>query len=362
MSVNRCIVTVTDVIGPTSMPFNEFVLYRSKKYKNEKQIILLLFKDKISSDVVVPEDIEIYCIGKNIKQLKYVTEKIIDDCSANDVETIFHIHEAKSVMLFDIATHGKYRDRIIYTLHSTYKNYHVRTKILCRLASARCKAVVCVSDTSYRYYPSHLKKKYNVFSIQNGVSIERINQIYCNTQKKKNEQFQLAYVARLVALKRHNMLLEIISKVPDVMLNIIGSGPLMDELKTDVKVKRLENRIKFTGSLPRDMVYELLVNTDLYVSTSSYEGLPVSVLEAMACGIPCIVSDIEQHREIADKCSALMLASDENDWVEKIKMLIDMPAEKRMEIGNISRIEVQKFFSLDTMHINYNKVYGGRFE
>lgn len=362
MSVERCIVTITDVIGPTSMPFNEFVLYRREHYKNERQIVILLFKDKVNDNIVIPDDLEVHCVGKHVLDLHRLINEIDRECIKDNVDLIFHIHEAKTVVLFDLATFGKYRDKVVYTLHSTYSNYRSKTKVLCRLASARCKAIVCVSNTSFRRYPQRMKNKYNVFPIQNGVSTERINEIRKEEVIVPHQKLKMAYVARLVPLKRHSMLLNIVARIPEVELYVIGDGPLMNELKSEVESNGIEERVVFTGPLARDDVYKKLINMDLYVSTSSYEGLPVSVLEAMACGVPCVISDIEQHREIKEKCEAVCLADNEDDWLRQIGVFEKMTAEARHNIGVECMKQVQKSFSLESMHEKYNRVYGGKFE
>lgn len=362
MKTDRCIVTITDIISATSMPFNEFVLYRRERYKNERQIVILLFKDNVSENVTVPDDVTVYCVGKKINALNKLVKNISKQCTDNGEELVFHIHEAKSAVMFDFATFGKYRDKVIYTLHSTYKNYPLRTKLLCRVASKRCKSVVCVSNTSYKYYPEKLKKKLNVITVQNGVSTQRIDGISKQNQTFDNQNLNLVYVARLVPLKRHVLLFEIVSKLTNVSLTVIGSGPLSDELKATARELKIDDRVLFAGAMSRENVYKNLLAADLYVSTSSYEGLPVSVLEAMACGVPCLVSDIEQHREIKEKCSAVVIASDVADWIEKIENFASMSSQERHSIGIKCSQQVHEFFTLERMHEQYNKVYGGRFE
>ena len=112
------------------------------------------------------------------------------------------------------------------------------------------------------------------------------------------------------------------------------------------------------GSLPRDEVYIQIKNHDVYVSSSSYEGLPISVLEAMSCGVVCAVSDIEQHREIQEKCPSLITVNNTpEDWVKAIRSIAAMKSEERVQIAAQNKRDVDRYFSLERMHEQYDRVY-----
>lgn len=350
-----CIVTITDGISPTSMPFNEFILYRLKKYPDEKQVLIQVFEKGVDKNVAIPPNVDFYSIGMNLWGLW----KIIRLLEKTYVVKAYHIHEGKSVLLFSIATFLSRRNKIVYTLHSTYRNYPFHNKLFSFCASLLANYVVCVSDTSYKYYPRVLKtiRGNHVLSIQNGVDTERIK-ASVDAYPKDSESFTMVYVARLIPLKRHYILLDALRKLPNVRLKLIGIGPLKGELLSNVQEYGLENQVYFMGLLPREEVYKQLKKADLYVSTSSYEGLPIGVLEAMGCGTACLVTDIEQHQEIADKCPSLMtLPPNVEQWVDKIKDLAEMPKEQLQAIGKNNRKSVLEKFSLDIMHENYNKIY-----
>ena len=88
---------------------------------------------------------------------------------------------------------------------------------------------------------------------------------------------------------------------------IIGEGPLEDELKTQSKEFKLETLIQFIGY--RDNVDRYLFASDLFVLPSRYEGMSISLLEAMASGLPALVSDIPGNKE--------WINPGENGWLFK---------------------------------------------
>ena len=350
-----CIVTITDGISPTSMPFNEFILYRLKHYPDEKQILIQVFEKGVDKNVEIPKDVSFYSLGMSILKV-YKTIKCIEQ--EYDVKA-YHIHEGKSVILFSVATFWKYRNKSIYTLHSTYKNYPFHNKLFSFCASLLARDIVCVSKTSYKYYPNILKslRGRHAMYIQNGVDIERIDAV--DIENKRNpDVFTMVYVARLIPLKRHNIIINAIENVSNVRLKLIGQGPLKEQLANDAKRLGVRDKIEFVGLLPREEVYRALKNADLYVSTSSYEGLPIGVLEAMGCGISCLVSDIEQHAEIAEKCPSLLLCSDNvNDWFKQIDNLKEMSYQERRNLGKMNKKGANDFFSLASMHAQYDELY-----
>lgn len=352
--MKRYLVTITDNIAPTSMPYNEFVLYRKNHVTDEKQIVILLFKTKVNENESVPEDLELHCIGNDYRKLRRVVEDVFKRAIIEGAKVVFHIHEAKSVLLFNAATGFKYKDQIVYTLHSTYKNYPFHNKVFAQFASRQCGQVVCVSKTSYKYYPDRLKKR--ACCIQNGVDTERIDEVISGMEKRRNSVFTLIYVARFVELKRHKMLFDAMRSLPDVTLKLVGAGPLEQQLKEYAKEIGIEERVQFNGAMPRYRVYEALYEADAYVSTSSYEGLPIGVLEAMRCGLPCVLSDIEQHREIAEECDSLILCGDEK-WSTGLEKLIRYSQPELSGIGIQNAEDVRKYFSLRTMHGKYESLY-----
>ena len=80
------------------------------------------------------------------------------------------------------------------------------------------------------------------------------------------------------------------------VLLVMGDGVLSQKLQT---LARSHERIRFLGNIANIVQYkDYLQMSDYFVSSSLAEGLPTAVMEALSCGLPCILSDIEPHREI----------------------------------------------------------------
>src|SRR5690606_8410612 len=110
---------------------------------------------------------------------------------------------------------------------------------------------------------------------------------------------RILLVGNLRAQKNHQVLLEALSLMAPLKTKttIIGDGPMMKEIKRLIKSLELKN-IELLGS--QDNIVPHLARSELFIMPSLFEGFGISLIEAMAAGLPCIVSDIPPFREIGD--------------------------------------------------------------
>jgi glycosyltransferase involved in cell wall biosynthesis len=97
----------------------------------------------------------------------------------------------------------------------------------------------------------------------------------------------------------------------------------------------------------------------VFVSTSRSEGLPVAVLEGLACGRPVILSDIPPHREIVNGADFIPLVrpGDAEGFARELRAFREMAHEERAEIGERCRNLAESRFSLPAMHRSYSRIY-----
>jgi glycosyltransferase involved in cell wall biosynthesis len=93
----------------------------------------------------------------------------------------------------------------------------------------------------------------------------------------------------------------------DVYGILCGEGPQRPDLELLTRELGLEENVRFTGHLPSSAVWSLIKSADVFVSLSAFEGRPNTVMEAMACHCPVILSDIPAHREITDDTCAMIV-------------------------------------------------------
>jgi glycosyltransferase involved in cell wall biosynthesis len=101
---------------------------------------------------------------------------------------------------------------------------------------------------------------------------------------------RLATHARLVPWKRIDRLIDVLRSVEGTGLLVVGDGPESARLAAHARTLGVSGRVRFTGDQPRAMALALVAACDLFVLSSTYEGSPHSVLEAMGLGVPVVVT------------------------------------------------------------------------
>jgi L-malate glycosyltransferase len=121
--------------------------------------------------------------------------------------------------------------------------------------------------------------------------------------------FHIGTVGRMVPVKDFDLFLEVAAgvkkHVPGVQFSILGDGPMKDHLRSKVKELQLGDRVAFLSARPDPLPY--YHSLDLYLNTSRHEGLPLSILEAMACGKPVVAPKVGGIPEI--------ISHGENGWL-----------------------------------------------
>jgi glycosyltransferase involved in cell wall biosynthesis len=146
--------------------------------------------------------------------------------------------------------------------------------------------------------------------------------------------YRIVYVGRLEPNKGIDMLLtlarEMARRRMALELRLIGAGPMEEQVQNariDIE-SQSQVRIVCTGALAAGAVRAELANTDMFVFPSRYESFGIAVLEAMACGVPVLCSDLPALREVADDVAIYVGADDAAAWIESTIRLIQDPAAR----------------------------------
>lgn len=160
-----------------------------------------------------------------------------------------------------------------------------------------------------------------------------------------NNDFVIIYVAELTKRKNHYMILHTMKNLinqSDIKLILAGNGPLEDEYKSFIRENGLERNIKMLGY--RTDIPELMKISDIAISTSKQEGLPVNVMEAMISGLPDIVTDCRGNRDLIkdEENGYIVQINDEKSLYEKI-MKLYQDAKLRKKMGDKGKQEIESF-------------------
>lgn len=134
--------------------------------------------------------------------------------------------------------------------------------------------------------------------------------------------------------KELNTLLYAVKQVvdcnPEIRVVLTGTGSNREELIQMSSEMGIRDRVKFPGYVSRDRLLEYYQSSDIFVNPSRYEGLPTSVLEAMACGLPVVATDIPGHNELITRGENGLLVPP-GDSSKLAKAISDLIADKDLQ-------------------------------
>ena len=232
------------------------------------------------------------------------------------------------------------------------------------------KETDCLITINEEDYSNSIRKHFRAANIElvHGVGVDLTKFSTSNLEEKnrlrqeykydKNE-FIILYIAELNKNKNQNFLIEVIDnlkvKIPTIKLLLAGDGDLQDEYKEKVNNLNLNNNIEFLGF--RKDISNLLKLSDIAVSSSRREGLPVNIMEAMATGIPVIATDCRGNRDLVinNQSGFLVGQGDISNFANAIIKLNE--SEKlRSKFGNAAVEQIQNY-SLENVQEEMDAIY-----
>lgn len=228
------------------------------------------------------------------------------------------------------------RDRpTVVTCHSVYS--HKRTPLVNRADrfwSTSVHSVIAVSEAVRRFCVDEVgMDPSKVVVVPNGVEIERIGRLAGAPQPGSTE-LAVVSLASLYPHKNHATLLDgfaaALGERSDLRLRMIGDGPELIGLHGAARRLGVARSVDWYGAVwRRDQVVPLVSSGHVFVSASRFEGMPISVLEAMACGLALVLSDIPPHREVAGDAAVYFAADDAAELGRRLREVADDPALRR---------------------------------
>lgn len=169
-------------------------------------------------------------------------------------------------------------------------------------------------------------------------------------------------VARFTPTKRHDVVIEALGLLRDrdvdVHFTLVGSGAVLDETKVKAASNRVTPHVTFTGALSPERVAEELAAADVFVLASMTEGMPGSVLEAMAAGLPVVATDVPGTRELVEheRTGLLVRAGDPHQLAESIARLAG-DSQLRRRFGDAGRALVEAKYSIAVLTEQRSALY-----
>ncbi|RSL31916.1 glycosyltransferase family 1 protein [Salibacterium salarium] len=247
---------------------------------------------------------------ENIKAFRKIKKLVMEE----NYELI-HAHTPVASFLTRFACRNMPWISTLYTVHgyhffkrSPLKNWLLYYPVE-RLVSRWTDGLITMNEEDYiSARRMTLRKDGAVYKV-NGVGVD-MDRFTAQTRQQRNslrkiynykeEDFILVYAAELSYRKHQDVLIEAVhllkTKISDIKLILAGEGDMEDSYKRQAVNLNVENNIEFLGH--RDDISNLMMIADAAVSSSRQEGLPVNVMEAMATGLPLVVTDCRGNRDL----------------------------------------------------------------
>jgi len=224
----------------------------------------------------------------------------------------------------------------------------------------KLRANVAISKKVYSIISEILGPRARIYTIYNGIPISNFLRKRIINENVRN----IVAVGRLEQQKDYPNLLSAISilknrllanRMPLINVNIVGSGSLENELTNLTSKMGLSDIVKFLGI--RNDIPELLMNNDIYVMASEWEGLSISLIEALASGIPIVATNAGSNSEIVDNGVNGIIVPTKNPEAlsEAIySLILDQELRRRFSIEAQNKA---KIFSIEQCAENHIRMY-----
>ncbi|WP_279117836.1 glycosyltransferase [Fusobacterium varium] len=265
---------------------------------------------------------------------------------------IIHLHSSKAGFLGRVAARVcNQQNKVIYTTHGIsflrkdISNRKLQIYIFLEKIGSLCggKTIACSKSEAEFIQSKGIKCNY----IDNGI---KLGNKESGVPKKENEKLKIVTVGRITIQKNPELFHKIAEnfiKNKNIEFIWIGDGELKEQLSS--------KNIKITGWLDQKEVHQQLIEADVYLSTASWEGLSLAVLQAMENYLPLLLSDCVGNIDLVKEDYNGFLFKTKEEAIEKIKFLIK-DKEKIEKLGVNSYLLLRKEFNIQNMVGKYKKL------
>jgi len=204
------------------------------------------------------------------------------------------------------------------------------------------------ADTVFTYSESECEQlrelgvSSSISVIHNGVDCTQFT-----PDERSTDKNQLLFVGRLRSTKGPHIALQVLHRLqsdfPDLTMKMVGDGPMRNEITSIVANYRLEDSVDLIAEVPNKEMPRLFNESLIFILPTSREGVPRTLLEAMACGIPVVATNLSQVEPVVDG-GGLLVERNIDEFLEAIRTLLTSP-EQRQNMSTQGRNRVLENYS-----------------
>lgn len=276
---------------------------------------------------------------------------------------VIHTHHMYT-LFYTVAGAFRFRVPIVHTEHEFWTLDTRNGRLYMPFLGRFCGVITAVNDSTRHFMRDSLKLQQNkLVTVLNGIDLNRYNS---QTSLERRDigleagDKVASIVARLDKVKNHEMLLRawslVTEKVPVAKLVIVGEGDQEPLLKKQVQESGLGESVIFLG--PRRDVADILPLLDVAVLSSSEEGLPMTLLEAMASELPVVATAVGGVPQLVrDRVNGLLCGNGDESGMAEALVKIFSSKSTACDMGQAGLQLVRERYSLDYSAGCYERMY-----
>ncbi len=199
-------------------------------------------------------------------------------------------------------------------------------------------------------YEEAIKLSSNSTYINNGINTQKLIP-YLKNPTKFNSPVKVCTSGRIMYQKNPTLFNKIASLLPEIEFIWIGEGDLKTELTA--------TNIKITGWISREQALSIIKEADFFILPSLWEGLPISLLEAMYLKKICLVSNVIGNRDVINHEINGMICHTAEEYAKRIKEIINNK-DKGFILANVAHDDVNAHYNVDIMTAQYSNIYNNK--
>lgn len=299
-------------------------------------------------------------VFQRISEILPVAKKLRRELKNRKIELV-HAHETAPAIVARLATFGL-KIPVVLTYHGSEPE---REASVARIAKHCADLTVSPSRTSLDNLIARGLSAQRTRVIGLGVHpLPIVSDSHVAELRKsllgENGRYLISSLSRLAQQKGIDMMIEVARKISDqrkdVVFAIGGHGPLSDMVKSWTEVTGVSDNVKFLG--PVSDVASVLAASDLYLLTSRWEALPISIVEAFRSGLPVVATDCGGVKELVNPSVGMVLPVGDTNAIAKAVLKIIDNEDLKTEMGQAALIlSQQDRFSPPAVHKSFESMY-----
>lgn len=260
---------------------------------------------------------------------------------------LIHLHSSKAGALGRFAFNGR-RVPIFYTPHGysfLMQNHSKAKRMIYKAVETVCSKRNCMTiSCSAGEHQETLKLTKNATYVNNGINIAELQKLIDSVGAVKEHPFTVFTLGRICYQKNPALFNQVAEAMPEIKFLWIGDGELRSELTAP--------NIEVTGWVKREEALKYSLYGDVFILTSLWEGLPISLLESMYMKKLCVVNDVIGNRDVIHSGENGFVCDNVADFVVAIKS-----ADSHLDYIESAYADVLEKYNTEVMAKSYSKIY-----